>query len=588
MSRANRRCACGSGKKTRSCCGSRDSEATRAAAPYRWARVEADGVGILVSDGTRANVVSVAGIQIWRPTEVAELRFREELSGYVREKYGRVVLTEPDRIVPALLDVYGYCHARRDEELDRIGSQQAAEFFVHLYAQWTEALARHRAGKTSGDEADLCDRRGSAARRSIELVLERLVLQAPGEDPKCSKSELVAHTDRVMIAGEWMIELALLVIQTRDLHPGNTVLELDPDSRGDFFILRVVGDVSTPFEEYRRVSQSGRSGLQYEDLLSPDNMIEMIDYFQPSFEADHGVSLRDTLGVVGALRSWCKERVDGGFPVVFVHEEGAVNAVAANAKRSVDVINSILAGITLRAEDLQQEPHEAWQPKKTRRVLRRPILSLPHSTGPHLCWSHRVLRHAMETVLQDISFGRLPPEWDGPNVRKALVQYLDRVRNQWESVVANALARRGMSVAEGLHTIRGKENRKVTIAPGEIDVLAVDIQRARVIVVEAKRLQPTYSPPEFAGELAQFRKDEYVDKVLRKVDWVRDHWDDVRAHLVRWCGMKDAPEVPVDFRGCLVTKYESYAQVIDRRLPILSAARMCRVFDETGSWLFLQ
>lgn len=586
MSRANRRCSCGSGRKRRNCCD-QDSSDIEDSGPDRWWKLETrDGVILTAVDPARANIVSIGGIQIWRPNEASELRFRTEFKEYVRTAVGKAEFSTRDEIVRVLLVLCRYCQGRMHAALKLIGSQDAAEFFTHLAAQWIQVLEMHRRGSLTGDDAALCDRRGSAARRTLELVLEQLVLAEPSAQPPCRKEELTAHTDTVMIAGEWMVELALLVPQARDLHPEETTLSIDPDSEGDFFVQRIKSPASERLDLYREVSQGGRAGAPYEDLLSPDEMASMIDRFGPHFEADHGVSLRGMLELVGCLRRSCRARTEDGFPVVFVQEDGALEAVSRNAGRAKETVTRALAGLRLRRDDLLREPHEPWQPKKARRVVRRPLLSLPHSTGPHLCWSDAMIPQALHMVLQDISFGRMPPEWKGPNVDPALVEYLDDVRRRWADRVVAELRKRGLQATGSLHRLRGIGGRRVEIGPGEVDGLALDVGSGRVTVVEAKRLQPTYSPPEFADELDQFVSGQYVDRVLRKVVWVRDNWADVREHLVRWCGIADAPAVPSVVQACIVTKYESYAQVVDDRVPIVSGARLCSVFDTQRRWLF--
>jgi hypothetical protein len=328
---------------------------------------------------------------------------------------------------------------------------------------------------------------------------------------------------------------------------------------------------------------------KYKEFMSPDDRSELIRFLDREFTSDHGISLGEILIIIDGLHTCYRPpRENSGFPVTFEDEEYAITTVARNSGFGADAVRCAVAGLTLRACDLELEPHEPWQPKRARRFIRRPILALASELKSYLCWTDAILLPSVDFILQDISFGRMPSEWAGPSVNAALAKYLDGVRKRWECQVYDAFALRGLRGGRNLKALRGIDDQRIRVGPGEIDCLVVDATRLAVAVVEVKRLQPTYSPPEFVDEVRLFDKEDYVDRILSKVEWVHANWQHVRMHLIRRCRISDVPETPSAFHGCIVTKYESYAQVIDQRVAIVSAARLFREFDCNGRWLFAE
>ena len=120
--------------------------------------------------------------------------------------------------------------------------------------------------------------------------------------------------------------------------------------------------------------------------------------------------------------------------------------------------------------------------------------------------------------------------------------------------------------------------------PGEIDVLAVAEKPTRVVVVEVKRTQPSYSPSHFRDDKSKFidGRKSYCAKHAAKVEWVARNLELVRQHLQR-SGISTAA---VDVEGIIITKYESFANVLSPPYPVVSLGRLLRHHEGSGEWLF--
>lgn len=123
---------------------------------------------------------------------------------------------------------------------------------------------------------------------------------------------------------------------------------------------------------------------------------------------------------------------------------------------------------------------------------------------------------------------------------------------------------------------------------GEIDLVMFDAARQVISVLEVKRIQPTYVPSQFRDDVSKFfsGKHAYVDQLKRKIGWVRAHLQQVMQHLAAK-GLLDLRELgAVRLEGAIITKNESFAQVRDQPVPVVSLRRLIEQRRTSGNWQF--
>lgn len=586
-------CPCGSGARFKNCCKGlsrrrREARRKRSRPPDSDTITVATREGLWVYQYDPANPVHFeehGGERVHRPHPYLELQFRQDLMAHLRAQgfaSGRRHGAEANSLLQAMHD---YCRSRCAQDVEEVASRSLVEFCFEQLDIWA------RIEKAPPVELDPEDRleilkKAPVARLALQYLLEVSTQFRAQEQTRAPDDRIFRRTDLALIAAEYLVNLSAYSTMAYAVLPQHTYAEIRLEGAGDWLDLGTEEPVRSRMNDFMD-ARARWSGDDYADTYAPGRLEAIPEYLNEPFQAAHGISFGELVGSLRVLNDSVR-RPEKGFDVPFVLRETCIEALRKNAGLSSEHAELALAGVVLTAEALDREPREMWRPKQASRVLRRAFLQLPHEIGTHLAWRREELERTLSYLLQEACFRKLPVEWMTPRVERALTNLASAFDREWEVEVAAALEERGLrclrSVLKVVSDVGDVLRLDAKGLPGEIDVLAVAESPARIVVVEVKRTQPSYSPAHFRDDKSKFidGRKSYCRKHAAKVKWVAENVELVRQHLQRSGITTAATEV----EGIMVTKYESFANVLSPPYPVVSLGRLLRHHEEHGDWLF--
>jgi hypothetical protein len=519
--------------------------------------------------------------RVYRPSTVSERRFREELTRYAARRGLLGVYSNTDNICRVLADLLNHLSEIFSEAVTRLGSRCLAEGLLENDESWAHVVEQLKSGMLSaGDEAAF-HRWGPLARRTTQYILERAVQLYLGELPSVTPHEFRFWLDRLLICGEEMVSLTDIYAQASRLFPDSVQLTISADYSGDWLSSEVLGELGKRFEEYRLHAYDATYkeplgfGLREAEKHSAS--------LNAALASVHGFTLADVEAMLVELREGAV--LPSGCSIPFVLHSQVIEGLSESHSFSAELVQRALAPFTLTKHALDREERILWRSKQSNRLIRRPLLVLPHALGDHVCFSRRMLNPSFRYVLNDVLSANLPDEWATPDLKRCAAQTARSIDREWELEVHSAWEAAGLKGVHSLKTVRGTSTR--TQAPpdvGEIDLIHYADSECALIVGEVKRLKPSFWSPEFADDKEKFAgRQGYVEKLLRKVAWVSANRRLVCEHLQRSGKMKVIPEC-VRVGHVIVTDFDTVAQIFADRTRIVSHTRLLREHAESGHW----
>ena len=176
---------------------------------------------------------------------------------------------------------------------------------------------------------------------------------------------------------------------------------------------------------------------------------------------------------------------------------------------------------------------DVWPWRFNRRLsfTRRPLIIV----GDKIVWGNRQLFHCLLFTYDLIKEGNLKA--DSKELKQLIGKIADNRGNQFNDAVIEKLRSiRGLIVDGKVQKINGRkiinENQNTL---GDIDVLIINFGKKRIIVGEVKDFSFSKSPYEMQQQYLSVFCDNgkklcYISKHKRRVDWVKNHLDDVIEH----------------------------------------------------------
>lgn len=187
--------------------------------------------------------------------------------------------------------------------------------------------------------------------------------------------------------------------------------------------------------------------------------------------------------------------------------------------------NFLKPGNGYRSEDVYP-----WRYGRRLSYLRKPFL-VEEQGGTWLLWGHRHVKEAHHYLLQTCFGGRMQATSDA---MKALVsRHANREGESFNDEVADLLETKPTLIVKRRLKKVGKGKTAIH-PPGDIDVLVIDVQRAKIYVLECKNLAFARTPFELAAELRALTEStetsrSMIAKHQRRVEWLREHLDEFVA-----------------------------------------------------------
>lgn len=534
--------------------------------------------------------MTIGGIRVYRPRPDSEYFVKTEIQRFCKDNGLEGTYTAVDDIRSVFDRVLAFLANQFTLFVGKLGSRYLTEFLVLIDEAWATILRKFNQQELALPERVQCMKWGPSARRAIQYILERTVQLQPSEAPSVPKMDAVWWLDKLMICAEDMLSITNMRASAVRLFPNNYILSITGPPHEDWMTGRIKGELGERYEHFYQEVE--HVGLRAFTAFGHCQMLQIVRReLEEPFKQEHGIGLEDSIAVLREIVEGV-QNPDGSDSMPFVRRSHVLQRAASHfCHLDASSIEKILAPWTLTKADLDKEEPVLWKTKRRYRLIRRPLMLLPHSTGDHLCFAKHFVKSAVEFVFNDMAFGILPVEWQTPEVRRALKSATQRLDRDWERRVHEEWTKRGLCGCCSVDTLRPTDDSRVIVPPevGEIDLVHFDRHQHALVVGEVKRIRPAFWGSEFADDMDKFHRKGggYVSRFLRKIAWVRKNWKVVCEHLARWGGATVPTWTePPRVAHVIVTDYQSIAEFFTDQTRVVSLAKLLKEFDETGTWGF--
>lgn len=280
-----------------------------------------------------------------------------------------------------------------------------------------------------------------------------------------------------------------------------------------------------------------------------------------------------------------------GSAVCHVEREPYVKELADAHNLPEAVVDRIIDGFTLCRDAMISEGRAVWKPKQEYRALRRGFFEVSQQGKKELLFSIVMARESAIHLVNATPFQYLPREWKTQSVDAALAR-MNNERGDWfEDVVADNLRTIGFYGRTRWKSVAGVVLPKVEIPPavGEIDYIGYSPSERLLLVIETKMVSASTEPKQFRDELTNFldKPKSYTAKFRKKVEWVREHIEDVCCELRRLSPDQTAIE-PHEIGSALVTFFPLHISTRIREWPCITITEIRLAYEESQNWPYVQ
>jgi hypothetical protein len=289
--------------------------------------------------------------------------------------------------------------------------------------------------------------------------------------------------------------------------------------------------VTVAIETYAANSgmRSVRSALEWEARENDDDfdVLSFIAHSEKAMRAEFGFTLAEFREVCGGLLDLATAD-----QVTRLERSVAVSGIASRRDATTDVVSAVLSRITLtrRPSFLEIGPDAyPWRFNRDMSYVRRPLIL----QGDELVFGFRSIYRLGPYWVDNLLSGRLQGRATTVEMQRCISEARRKIQDAFARSVSARLERVGMttrlSVKKiGRHRIVDESGNDL----GDVDVLAVHPASRSVVAVEAKDFEIARTPAEIAHELEKLflgtrGKRPTIDLHRRRVDWLREHLDDV-------------------------------------------------------------
>ena len=272
------------------------------------------------------------------------------------------------------------------------------------------------------------------------------------------------------------------------------------------------------------------------DIFSPNFYVEYIPDIDLAFTDEYGYSFSELYTFIQAL-------LDEGnsieSEIKVMKSEDVIAQVEQTTDLTSETIKKIIRNISLAKRDDYTNPPDGfstsdiWPWRFNRRLsfTRRPIIAY----GDDLIWGNRQLAHSFWFTLDLLFDGKYKAS--GQALRSLIGKIANKRGNTFNDDVKKKLdGISSIAVDSKVKKINGKriasdDNNTL----GDIDILIINHRKNRIIVCEVKDFSYTKNAYEMYQEYQSVFCDNgsklcYISKHKRRVQWVKEHIDDVVKH----------------------------------------------------------
>lgn len=540
---------------------------------------------IEIGGGSRMRLQEIAGISIYRPRPESERKFRSVAETHLREKFSPGTYTDyaqMDAIIKWQVELFG---KRFDDLIPKIASRSFMDFLMFQYEQSGVLDEMEKSGALSGTALVRWHDLGRTFKRTIKYVAERTTMLAPIVEPTPGTVERLDLLDEIFIYAEELVGYCILSDQTR-LFPNTTQMLIQEP--GEPTVLdHEMTDTSFNSFDQRIIAHRNLTETIYGDTPYHVNVQEHSTHLGEAFESHLGVSYLEALAIISNLLKLARPNSEkDNFATVFVSKEKALSSLSQMFKKPEATLQKVIDGFALTQEDMTAEGRDYWNPQFHYRAYRRGIFCMPHVTGPHFSWSKRLYSESLRTLVNEVTFGHFPKEWQTEEINKRIGD-LVRQRGEWfEHEVQKHLSRLGIIGLTSRESI-GAGKYALSISVGEFDFIGWCPLTKSLILLECKMMQDGTEPRMWKNQVDAFTKDtksqeSFARKLAKKAKWLASNAIPV-ANALRSEG------IPVDDKPeCLYAGFVTYApsaaSYFVKDFPCVSLPELITDYGHAGRW----
>jgi hypothetical protein len=212
---------------------------------------------------------------------------------------------------------------------------------------------------------------------------------------------------------------------------------------------------------------------------------------------------------------------------------------------NASVVSNILEALTLKTRPswrsvpvgFDEKDRQPWRFRRRLSILRRPVLQIDDLTDPTLMVAPGILRDGLRYTGNQHRRGDFPLWQLKPKMKRWAGRSRDRIGNNFNALVAGRLTDLGWTTEIGVK-ITKLLRKGFAQDYGDVDVLAWDKTRKRVLIIECKDVQYRKTDGEIAEQLADFRgeykadgKADVLKKHLLRLDVIGEHQRELGAYV---------------------------------------------------------
>ena len=376
------------------------------------------------------------GIEIFRPSSIAELEIREASEDHLRcdFKVGRYV--GRNEVNPILQHQFKFYERLLDELLPSIASRDFLEFVLYEYEIASKIESLFKDAKLTNAEAQKWLLINKSFRRAAKYLAERTVLVTPSEISRSNNPNLLSIAEKAWICAEELVNLYVVSDQTYSIFPDQTYLEILPPGESDYFCQGLTFELPDIEGRVYLDSKNRDRFIPSPSFIFDANAHEKV--IGRAFKESVGVTSIEAFEILSTI-------IEGalpdpkGLPIPFVNKRAVIDNCSKLFGITKEAVGKVIAGFTISKEEMKRERREIWKPKQEYRAYRRAFFEYPFLSEPHLTFSKGMAKESFILLRKDIIFKKLPPEWITPNLKTRLDQLSNEAGNWFESVVESNL-----------------------------------------------------------------------------------------------------------------------------------------------------
>ena len=265
---------------------------------------------------------------------------------------------------------------------------------------------------------------------------------------------------------------------------------------------------------------------------TPNELVRALDNASRAEFGFTGTEISEFLAAVSNVG----EQMDPGVAVIqrdeLIDRLSPLGWPAARIVQALDLFSiSPRADYLKPSGDFCKEDVYPWRFNRALSYLRRPLVIRERDSRLEILWGSRHVETARENLFNLCLTGRLKPQSDAMKsfISKHRQKQADKFNDSVADIMRDTL---GLRVERRVRKIANFRSENL----GDIDVLAADLKKQEIFVVECKDISVARTPHELSSEVTRIlysdeKNSSVVARHEQRVEWARKHIPDIIAFL---------------------------------------------------------